>query len=106
MVDTTSSVQRPATQPLQTVRDILHPRSVAIVGASDSDQKWGGRLLRYMLRHRHDGPPPPTNPLGWQPCVAISLALDRGVFWDFCFGHAKNDTKFGFAKIEQQICPK
>ena len=50
MVDTTSSVQRPATQPLQTVRDILHPRSVAIVGASDSEQKWGGRLLRRLLR--------------------------------------------------------
>ncbi len=61
MVDTTSSVQRPATQPLQTVRDILHPRSVAIVGASDSEQKWGGRLLRYMLRHRHDGPLYPIN---------------------------------------------
>ncbi len=61
MVDTTSSVQRPATQPLQTVRDILHTRSVAIVGASDSEQKWGGRLLRYMLRHRHDGPLYPIN---------------------------------------------
>ena len=61
MVDTTPSVQRPATQPLQTVRDILHPRSVAIVGASDSEQKWGGRLLRYMLRHRHDGPLYPIN---------------------------------------------
>ncbi len=61
MVDTTSSVQRPATQPLQTVRAILHPRSVAIVGASDSELKWGGRLLRYMLRHRHDGPLYPIN---------------------------------------------
>ena len=61
MVDTSSCEQRPATQPLQTVRDILHPRSVAIVGASDSEQKWGGRLLRYMLRHRHDGPLYPIN---------------------------------------------
>ena len=47
--------------PLQTVREILHPRSVAIVGASDSEAKWGGRLLRYMLRHRHDGPLYPIN---------------------------------------------
>ena len=47
--------------PLQTVRQILHPRSVAIVGASDSEQKWGGRLLRYMLRHPHGGPLYPIN---------------------------------------------
>lgn len=48
-------------QPLQTVREILHPKSVAIVGASGDEQKWGGRLLRYMLRHRHDGPLYPIN---------------------------------------------
>ncbi len=47
--------------PNQTVRQILHPKSVAIVGASDSEEKWGGRLLRYMLRHRHDGPLYPIN---------------------------------------------
>ncbi|MFD1711091.1 acetate--CoA ligase family protein [Ottowia flava] len=47
--------------PHQTVREILHPQSVAIVGASDSEAKWGGRLLRYMLRHRHDGPLYPIN---------------------------------------------
>lgn len=50
-----------AVTPLQTVRQILHPRSVAIVGASGDEQKWGGRLLRYMLRHRHDGPLYPIN---------------------------------------------
>ncbi len=49
------------TSPHQTVRQILHPQSVAIVGASDSEEKWGGRLLRYMLRHRHDGPLYPIN---------------------------------------------
>lgn len=48
-------------RPLQTVREILHPKSVAIVGASGDEQKWGGRLLRYMLRHRHDGPLYPIN---------------------------------------------
>ena len=47
--------------PNQSVRQILHPRSVAIVGASDNEEKWGGRLLRYMLRHRHDGPLYPIN---------------------------------------------
>lgn len=47
--------------PLKTVREILHPKSVAIVGASGDEQKWGGRLLRYMLKHRHDGPLYPIN---------------------------------------------
>lgn len=52
---------RASVTPNQTVRQILHPKSVAIVGASDSEEKWGGRLLRYMLRHRHDGPLYPIN---------------------------------------------
>lgn len=47
--------------PHQTVRQILHPKSVAIVGASADQAKWGGRLLNYMLRHRHDGPLYPVN---------------------------------------------
>ena len=47
--------------PHHTVRQILHPHSVAIVGASGDETKWGGRLLRYMLRHRHDGPLYPIN---------------------------------------------
>jgi acetyl-CoA synthetase (ADP-forming) len=50
-----------AVPPNQTVRQILHPKSVAIVGASESEEKWGGRLLRYMIRHRHDGPLYPIN---------------------------------------------
>lgn len=45
----------------QTVRQILHPGAVAIVGASDNEDKWGGRLLRYMLRHRHHGALYPIN---------------------------------------------
>jgi acetyl-CoA synthetase (ADP-forming) len=48
-------------KPNQTVREILHPRGVAIVGASDSEEKWGGRLLRYMLKHRHQGEVYPIN---------------------------------------------
>jgi acetyl-CoA synthetase (ADP-forming) len=50
-----------AVTPNQSVRQILHPKSVAIVGASESEEKWGGRLLRYMLRHRHDGALYPIN---------------------------------------------
>lgn len=45
----------------RSVRDILHPHAVAIVGASADTEKWGGRLLAYMLRHRHDGPLYPVN---------------------------------------------
>jgi acetyl-CoA synthetase (ADP-forming) len=54
-------VNNPLLPPSRTVREILHPQSVAIVGASGDEQKWGGRLLRYMLRHRHDGPLYPIN---------------------------------------------
>ncbi|MFZ2388228.1 MAG: acetate--CoA ligase family protein [Polaromonas sp.] len=50
-----------AVTPNQSVRQILHPRSVAIVGASESEEKWGGRLLRYMLKHRHEGALYPIN---------------------------------------------
>lgn len=44
-----------------TIREILHPQSVAIVGASESMEKWGGRLLAYMLRHKLNGPLYPVN---------------------------------------------
>ncbi len=44
-----------------TIREILHPQSVAIVGASESMEKWGGRLLAYMLRHNLNGPLYPVN---------------------------------------------
>lgn len=50
-----------AVTPNQSVRQILHPQSVAIVGASESEEKWGGRLLRYMLKHRHEGALYPIN---------------------------------------------
>ncbi|MGD9942586.1 MAG: acetate--CoA ligase family protein [Burkholderiaceae bacterium] len=48
--------------PRASVREILHPRSVAIVGASDGEAKWGGRLLRHMIKFRMDGPVYPINP--------------------------------------------
>ncbi len=50
-----------AVMPNQTVREILHPKNVAIVGASGSEEKWGGRLLRYMVKHMHDGALYPIN---------------------------------------------
>ncbi len=54
-------MNNPLLPPSRTVREMLHPQSVAIVGASGDEQKWGGRLLRYMLLHRHVGPLYPIN---------------------------------------------
>src|SRR5690606_11931221 len=47
---------------VEEIRAILHPRSVAIVGASEDESKWGGRLMKYMLKHRLDGALYPINP--------------------------------------------
>lgn len=47
-----------------TISELLHPRNVAIVGASGDEQKWGGRLLRYMINHRIEGELYPVNPRG------------------------------------------
>ncbi len=51
----------PSPSPRMSVRQWLHPRSVAIVGASEDEAKWGGRLLRYMTRHRIAGELYPVN---------------------------------------------
>lgn len=57
----TMSDKTPFPPPLKTVREILHPTGLAIVGASADEAKWGGRLLRYALKHRHPGPLYPIN---------------------------------------------
>lgn len=33
------------------VRRILHPRSMAIIGASDDEAKWSGRFMGYLRKH-------------------------------------------------------
>ena len=55
----------------QDIRRILHPRSVAVIGASEDEGKWGGRLMRYFSQHRFGGDLYPINPkadklFGWQ----------------------------------------
>jgi len=40
---------------------LLRPESIAIVGASEDQSKFGGRLLRMVLRHRFAGPVYPIN---------------------------------------------
>ncbi len=50
--------------PSPSIRELLHPRNVAIFGASGDETKWGGRLLHYMSKHRIDGQIFPINPKG------------------------------------------
>jgi acetyl-CoA synthetase (ADP-forming) len=42
--------------------EILHPRSVAVFGASDSKDKFGGRITHFLIRHGFAGALYPINP--------------------------------------------
>jgi acetyl-CoA synthetase (ADP-forming) len=44
------------------VRRVLSPRSVAVIGASESPAKFGGRIMRYLTKHRFAGRIVPINP--------------------------------------------
>jgi acyl-CoA synthetase (NDP forming) len=44
------------------VERILHPRAVAVFGASDSKDKFGGRIMHFLLRHGFGGEILPINP--------------------------------------------
>lgn len=48
--------------PRLSINEILHPRSVAVFGASDDKGKFGGRILHYLMRHRFAGRIVPINP--------------------------------------------
>jgi acyl-CoA synthetase (NDP forming) len=43
--------------------ELLNPRSVAIVGASEDQAKFGGRLFKTLLKHRYAGTVYPINPV-------------------------------------------
>jgi len=45
-----------------TLDDLLAPRSIAIVGASDDARRIGGRPLRHMIEQRFEGAVYPVNP--------------------------------------------
>ena len=45
-----------------TVAQILAPASIAVVGASEDQSKFGGRLFRMLLKHRFAGKVLPINP--------------------------------------------
>ncbi|HUF86803.1 MAG TPA: acetate--CoA ligase family protein [Thermohalobaculum sp.] len=47
---------------MTTLEDLLSPRSIAIVGASDDPTRIGGRPLAHMIKQRFDGAIYPVNP--------------------------------------------
>jgi acyl-CoA synthetase (NDP forming) len=58
---------------------ILHPRSVAVFGASDSKDKFGGRIMSFLVQHGFAGEIYPINPrraevLGRRAYAAIAAA--------------------------------
>jgi acetyl-CoA synthetase (ADP-forming) len=66
-------------RPRVDVERILHPRSVAVFGASDSKDKFGGRIMHFLVRHGFAGDILPINPrrdevLGRRAYPAIAAA--------------------------------
>src|SRR5215470_18192990 len=52
----------PSAAPRISVERILHPRSVAVFGASESVAKFGGRIIHHLTRHGFAGDIYPINP--------------------------------------------
>ncbi len=44
------------------MHDILHPRAVAVFGASENKDKFGGRIMHFLVRHGFSGQIFPINP--------------------------------------------
>jgi acyl-CoA synthetase (NDP forming) len=44
------------------LKTLLNPRSVAVIGASEDQTKFGGRLYKTLLQHRYGGAVYPINP--------------------------------------------
>src|SRR5215472_12151859 len=58
----TARLGRDRTAPRVSMDRILHPRSVAVFGASDSTDKFGGRIMHFLVRHGFAGAIYPINP--------------------------------------------
>ena len=62
-----------AAAPIEAVRRLMNPRSIAVVGASATRAKQGGRLFHYLIKHGFPGPLYAVNPNATQvmgrPCV-------------------------------------
>ena len=48
--------------PRRSVRQILHPRAVAVFGASEDRGKFGGRIIHFLIKHGFSGRIVPINP--------------------------------------------
>src|SRR5215203_6238461 len=44
------------------LRHILNPRSVAVIGASESTEKFGGRVMSFLQKHGFEGRVLPIHP--------------------------------------------
>jgi len=44
------------------IKTLLNPRSVAVIGASEDQTKFGGRLYKTLLQHHYEGEVYPINP--------------------------------------------
>src|SRR5213596_2837282 len=69
----------PRARPRVDVDRILHPRAVAVFGASDTRDKFGGRIMHFLVRHGFPGEIYPINPrraevLGRTAYAAIAAA--------------------------------
>ena len=66
-----------------TVREILHPRAVAVFGASEDRDKFGGRIIDFLIRHGFAGRIVPINPrraeIRGHPAFARLTDAPRGV---------------------------
>lgn len=47
---------------VSTLRAILNPRSVAVIGASDDPAKFGGRVMHFLVKHGYRGRIAPVHP--------------------------------------------
>src|SRR3954471_16989727 len=44
------------------LQHIVNPRSVAVIGASESTEKFGGRVMNFIVKHGFKGKVLPVNP--------------------------------------------
>ena len=63
------------------LKTLLNPKSVAVIGASEDQTKFGGRLYKMLLQHHYDGVVYPINPtraslLGIKTFASIAVTPD------------------------------
>ena len=58
----TADLRGARAEPRVDLERLLHPRSVAVFGASDSRDKFGGRIMHFLVRHGFAGEIYPINP--------------------------------------------